>query len=41
LARNELPWQVARMGVPDDENSRQIIDNQMMQKYYFSLYNGD
>jgi len=41
LARNELPWQVARIGVPDDENSHQIIDNQMMQKYYFSIYNGD
>lgn len=41
LARNELPWQLARMGTPDGEESRQVISNQAMQDYYLSIYDGD
>lgn len=40
LTHNELPWQLARKGLADDEPSNNIIDKSAMRKYYAGFING-
>lgn len=41
LTHNERPWQEARLGLDECENSENIISPKTMKEYYQSIYLGD